>query len=66
MNDMLLQDMLDHLRTRFYGKYRGVVTDVDATTMRIKASVPSVLGVGTTSGGGELDCLFDDLCFKAE
>jgi hypothetical protein len=24
------------------------------------------LGVGTTSGGGEVDCLFDDLCFKAE
>jgi hypothetical protein len=43
MNEMMLQDVLDHVRSRFYGKYRGVVTDVDATTMRIKASVPSVL-----------------------
>ena len=43
MNEMLLQDVLDHVRGRFYGKYRGVVTDVDASTMRIKASVPSVL-----------------------
>src|SRR4029079_12597790 len=34
---------------RFFGKYRGVVTDVDAETMRIKASVPSVFG-GVTSG----------------
>ena len=43
MNEMLLQDVLDQVRSRFYGKYRGVVTDVDAATMRIKASVPSVL-----------------------
>lgn len=50
MTDTQLQDLLDHVRTRFYGKYRGVVTDVDATTMRIKASVPSVFGSGATSG----------------
>jgi phage baseplate assembly protein gpV len=43
MNEALLQDLLDHVRNRFYGKYRGVVTDVDAATMRVKASVPSVL-----------------------
>jgi hypothetical protein len=43
MNEMLLQDVLDHVRNRFYGKYRGVVTDVNASTMCIKASVPSVL-----------------------
>ncbi len=44
MNDaVLLQDLVDHVRNRFYGKYRGVVTDVDASTMRVKASVPSVL-----------------------
>jgi uncharacterized protein involved in type VI secretion and phage assembly len=43
MNEALLQDLLDNVKHRFYGKYRGVVTDVDATTMRIKASVPSVL-----------------------
>jgi uncharacterized protein involved in type VI secretion and phage assembly len=50
MTDTQLQDLLDHVRTRFYGKYRGVVTDVDAATMRIKASVPSVFGSGATSG----------------
>ena len=43
MSDPLLQDLMDHVRTRFYGKYRGVVTDNDASTMRIKATVPSVL-----------------------
>jgi hypothetical protein len=43
MSDPLLQDLMDLVRSRFYGKYRGVVTDVDETTMRIKASVPSVL-----------------------
>jgi phage baseplate assembly protein gpV len=43
MNEMLLHDVLDHVRNRFYGKYRGVVTDVDAATMRVKASVPAVL-----------------------
>ncbi len=48
MNDALLQDLLDHVKQRFYGKYRGVVTDVDASTMRIKASVPSVLPMTPT------------------
>jgi uncharacterized protein involved in type VI secretion and phage assembly len=42
--DRALEDLLERLRTRFYGKYRGIVTDVDAATMRIKATVPSVLG----------------------
>jgi uncharacterized protein involved in type VI secretion and phage assembly len=36
-------DVLDRLRNRFFGKYRGVVTDVDAGTLRIKATVPAVL-----------------------
>jgi phage baseplate assembly protein gpV len=49
MNDALLQDLLDHVRGRYFGKYRGVVVDVDAATMRVKASVPAVLG-GVTSG----------------
>ena len=44
MTDALLQDLLDYVRSRFFGKYRGVVVDVDASTMRVKASVPSVLG----------------------
>jgi phage baseplate assembly protein gpV len=43
-DDRALEDLLERLRTRFYGKYRGIVSDVDASTMRIKAKVPSVLG----------------------
>ena len=42
-NDAALIDVLDRLRNRFFGKYRGVVTDVDAGTLRIKAKVPAVL-----------------------
>jgi hypothetical protein len=41
MNEMMLQDVLDHVRNRFYGKYRGTVTEVDAATMRLKANVPA-------------------------
>jgi hypothetical protein len=48
MSDRQLQELMDHIRNRFYGMYRGVVTDVDASTMRIKASVPSVLPMGGT------------------
>ncbi len=43
MNEQELMDVLDRLRNRFYGKYRGTVTDVDAATLRIKAKVPEVL-----------------------
>jgi hypothetical protein len=43
-HDHALVDVLERMRNRFFGKYRGVVTDVDAATMRIKASVPAVLG----------------------
>jgi uncharacterized protein involved in type VI secretion and phage assembly len=49
VNDNALQDLVEFLRGRFFGKYRGVVVGVDAQTMRVKASVPSVLG-GVTSG----------------
>jgi hypothetical protein len=49
VTDELLQDLLEFVRNRYFGKYRGVVVDVDAATMRVKASVPSVLG-GVTSG----------------
>jgi hypothetical protein len=42
--DRTLLDVLERLRNRFFGKYRGVVVDVDAATMRIKANVPAVLG----------------------
>ena len=43
-DDRAIEDLLDRLRSRFYGKYRGIVSAVDASTMRIKAKVPSVLG----------------------
>lgn len=43
-----LQEILDRLRNRFYGKYRGTVVDVDASTMCVKATVPNVLGTVTT------------------
>jgi uncharacterized protein involved in type VI secretion and phage assembly len=43
MNEQALMDVLDRLRNRFLGKYRGCVTEVDPTTLRIKAKVPSVL-----------------------
>jgi uncharacterized protein involved in type VI secretion and phage assembly len=43
MNDALILDLLERVKHRFFGKYRGTVTDVDASTMRIKAAVPSVL-----------------------
>lgn len=47
--DPLLLDLLDRVRNRFYGKYRGIVTDIDDATWRIKASVPNVLP-GTDTG----------------
>ena len=43
MNDALLEELLERVRGRFFGKYRGTVVDVDAATMRIKASVPAAL-----------------------
>jgi uncharacterized protein involved in type VI secretion and phage assembly len=44
ITDDQLPEILDRLRGRFYGKYRGTVTDVDDPTLRIKAKVPAVLG----------------------
>jgi uncharacterized protein involved in type VI secretion and phage assembly len=41
--DAELVDVVERLRNRFYGKYRGTVTQVDAATLRIKAKVPAVL-----------------------
>jgi len=43
MNDSALLDILERLRNRFYGKYRGTVTAIDDKTLRIKAKVPAVL-----------------------
>jgi phage baseplate assembly protein gpV len=47
--DRALEDILERFRSRFYGKYRGTVADVDPATCRIKATVPAVLG-DVTSG----------------
>ncbi len=55
MTDPLLNDLADRIRNRFFGKYRGVVTDVDASTMRVKAAVPSVLPNGGT--GWAMPCV---------
>ena len=44
MDDQLLE-VLERLRDRFYGKYRGTVTEVeDSGRGRLKAKVPAVLG----------------------
>jgi uncharacterized protein involved in type VI secretion and phage assembly len=48
MDAQLVNELLERIRNRFYGKYRGVVTDLDTATMRIKAKVPSVLGTQAT------------------
>ena len=48
MNGDLMFGLADRLQNRFYGKYRGVVTDVDASTLRIRATVPAVLGTTPT------------------
>lgn len=55
MNEQILQDVIEAQHGRFYGKYRGIVTQVDAQTMRIKASVPAVLG--STESGWALPCV---------
>jgi uncharacterized protein involved in type VI secretion and phage assembly len=43
LNDQLLSDLAERIQHRYYGKYRGVVTQVDGETMRLKAKVPAVL-----------------------
>lgn len=45
-NHGAIDDVLEHLRTRFYGLYRGLVTDNDDPQKlgRVKANVPTVLG----------------------
>jgi uncharacterized protein involved in type VI secretion and phage assembly len=51
VNDQILMDVVDRLRNRFYGKYRGTVTAVDTSQKgRIKAKVPAVLGDQQTTG----------------
>jgi len=44
--DRALEDLVEHLRSRFYGLYRGVVSDNNdpAGLGRVKAQIPAVLG----------------------
>jgi uncharacterized protein involved in type VI secretion and phage assembly len=44
VDDQALADLCERIRGCFYGKYRGIVSAVDAATCRIKAKIPSVLG----------------------
>jgi len=44
LQEQLIFDLAERVRNRFFGKYRGKVTQVDGDTMRLKAKVPSVLG----------------------
>lgn len=56
MNEQALMDVIERLRNRFYGKYRGTVTEIDTTQKgRIKAKVPAVLG--DTPTGWCLPCV---------
>src|SRR5437868_4052023 len=48
LEESALADILERVRYRFYGKYRGTVTKIDKTTLRIKALVPAVLGMQET------------------
>jgi uncharacterized protein involved in type VI secretion and phage assembly len=48
MDDNVLNEILERVRNRFYGKYRGIVTEVDTDTLRIKAKVPAVLSTQAT------------------
>jgi uncharacterized protein involved in type VI secretion and phage assembly len=52
-----LEELVDHLRTRFYGLYRGVVTDNDdpQSLGRVKANVPAVLG--SVESGWAMPCV---------
>ncbi|HRI60014.1 MAG TPA: phage baseplate assembly protein V [Saprospiraceae bacterium] len=46
MNQEVIEQLLDWVRNRYFGKYRGTVTDNKDSTNRgrIKVSVPAVLG----------------------
>jgi len=48
MNEQAILEVIERVRSRFYGKYRGTVTEIDSGTKRIKAKVPAVLGAQPT------------------
>lgn len=55
--DRALADLVDHVRTRFYGLYRGVVTDNNdpSNLGRIRAQVPAVFGA--VDSGWAMPCV---------
>jgi uncharacterized protein involved in type VI secretion and phage assembly len=55
IDQQFVMDLFDRVRNKFYGKYRGSVTQIDADTLRIKAKVPSVLG--DVESGWSLPCV---------
>ena len=56
MNELEMMNVVERLRGRFFGKYRGTVTDVDTQQVgRIKAKVPAVLG--DTPTGWAMPCV---------
>ena len=48
MNEQAILELIERVRSRFYGKYRGIVVDIDPDSKRIKAAVPSVLAAQPT------------------
>jgi uncharacterized protein involved in type VI secretion and phage assembly len=48
IDEQTLLEIVERLKSRYYGKYRGTVTEVDDATLRIKAKVPAVLGTQVT------------------
>ncbi len=55
IDQQFVMDLVDRVRNRFYGKYRGTATAIDADTLRIKVKVPSVLG--DTESGWCMPCV---------
>jgi len=53
--EQLLLDLSERVRGRYYGKYRGTVTEIDADTLRLKAMVPGVLGA--QASGWAMPCV---------
>lgn len=45
MSDLSLSDIAERVGERHYGKYRGIVTEVDAATMRVRAKVPYIADI---------------------
>ena len=55
VDQTLVTELVERVRNRYYGKYRGTVTRVDDATLRIKAKIPAVLG--TTESGWCMACV---------